>query len=137
MPTVLVAVAVTLLIPASRHEWAISLIRQPTRYTELYFDHPTGLPTALTSKQPIAFTFTIANRQGTVVRYPYVISVMPSDQKLLSSSIVRIGDGHSRSIRARVVPDCLSSPCQIKVSLTGYPESIDFIVTEAEHVAGG
>ena len=66
-----VGIAVSALVPAGRHQWALSLFRQPTPYTALSFDDPTSLPTAAQPGDFLAFTFSITNHEGHSVHYAY------------------------------------------------------------------
>jgi glycosyltransferase involved in cell wall biosynthesis len=134
------ASAISLLIPAGRHQWALSLLRQPTPYTVLYFDRAAVLQDRVTPGQPVHFAFTVGNHEGRAMRYRYVISTYPLGSGggrplLLAESAKLVPAGSSWSVSATVRPRCGSSPCRIQVSLPGHPETIDFLPTPA--AAGG
>ena len=134
------ASAISLLVPAGRHQWALSLLRQPTPYTVLFFNRAAVLQARVTPGQPVHFAFTVGNHEGRATRYRYVISSYPlgsGDGRplLLAESAKLVPAGSSWSVSVTVRPHCGSSPCRIQVSLPGHPETIDFLPTLA--AAGG
>lgn len=130
VPLTVFAAVVSLLIPAGRHQWAVSLFRQPAHYTVLFFNSASSLPSSARFNQPVAFSFTIGNREGQDTNYRYVIneSAAGLTQKLAgSNSVVR--DGKTWTVSTAIRPSCITSPCEIEVSLPGHPETIDFLLT--------
>jgi len=126
---VVIGIAGSTISPTIRHQWALSLIRQPTRYTLLYFDHPASLPNEVTEGQSISFSFTIGNEQGRSVIYRYDIGVTPAnDPQSQLHSMTVLANGAMRSIPVKLRPLCMSTPCQIRVSLPAHHQSIHFIV---------
>jgi D-inositol-3-phosphate glycosyltransferase len=129
------AFALSLLVPAGRHQWALSLLRQPTWYTVLSFDRAAVLPARVTAGQPVHVGFTVGNREGRAMRYRYVISTYPGGgggrPRLLAESAKEVPAGSSWSVSATLRPHCGSAPCRIRVSLPGHPETIDFLLTPA------
>ncbi len=130
------AAAISLLVPAGRHQWALSLLRQPTHYTVLFFDRATVLPARVTAGQPVHVGFTVSNREGKTLQYRYVISKHPAGSGggragLLAESAKLVPAGSSWSVSAIVRPHCGSAPCRIQVSLPGHPETIDFVLIPA------
>ena len=124
-----VAIGISLSFPAGRHQWDISILRQPTRYTVLYFDHPASLPHQVQASQTIAFSFTIVNNEGRSVDYRYMVRTSPTDdptQQEVSTATIPATRAESISVSLR--PACAASPCRIQVSLAGYPETIAFLV---------
>src|SRR5277367_1569914 len=67
------AVGASLLIPASRHQWALSIIRQPTRYTALAFRYAWLLPSTTSMDQRVPVFFTVSNQEGQATKYRYVL----------------------------------------------------------------
>jgi hypothetical protein len=129
LPLALLAVALSLATPAGRHQWAVSIIRQPTQYTELSFNNAAALPATATQNEPIKISFTIGNNQGQAVSYRYVVSESPATtSKSLYSAEKTIPTGTKLTIPITVRPTCPSSPCKIAISLPGHPETIDFLV---------
>ena len=51
----------------------LKLIPIPERFTELYFEDPSSLPTQTTAGKPISFAFGVHNVEGTPTTYPYVV----------------------------------------------------------------
>jgi hypothetical protein len=125
-----VAIGISLLFPGARHQWAVSILRQPTRYTVLYFDHPASLPHEARVSQTVRFSFTIVNDEGHPVDYRYVVGnvVGTGDPTEREVSTTRISARGARSISVSLRPACAASPCRIQVSLAGYPETIAFLV---------
>jgi hypothetical protein len=125
--TAVVLVGVSLATPAGRHQWALSFIRQPTPYTTLAFADAAHLPTTLPSGGRLDLMFTVANHEGHVVRYRYVVTSASNAQTpvVLRSHNLVVPNGVTKTEVVRVVPRCDSSPCRVQVSLPGPAETID------------
>src|SRR6185437_7836862 len=67
------AVGGSMISPTIRHQWALSLFRQRTDFTILYFNDPSVLPRSSAGHAPISFSFSITNQEGRDVRYRYVV----------------------------------------------------------------
>jgi hypothetical protein len=126
---VLVAgVAVSLLLPAGRHQWALSLIRQPARYTALSFTRPADLPRVVGHFQRVAISFAVANHEGRAMTYRYVVSSASGRRtRDLAQAEAVVASGATWSVAIKVRPHCAASPCRVTVSLPGQPEVIDFL----------
>lgn len=123
-------VAVSLLLPAGRHQWAVSLIRQPTRYTTLSFIRPTDLPQMIGRFQRVRVNFAVANHEGRAVKYRYVVSSASGRRtRHLAQAQALVASGATWSVTIKVRPRCTASPCRVTVSLSGHPEVIDFLAT--------
>lgn len=131
LPLALVAVAASLLLPAGRHQWALSLIRQPTPYTVLSFNKAWTLPTAAQAGRPIAFSFTIGNQQGRAVKYHYVVTESAEQvSQTLGQATKLVPPGAQWTVSRTVRLNCATFlACRVAVRLPGHPETIDFIVT--------
>jgi O-antigen/teichoic acid export membrane protein len=124
------AAGVSLALPGGRHQWALSLIRQPTRYTALSFDQAQALPATATKGEAIRFSFSVGNQEGHAVGYRYVLSASGGgSSRVLDESERTLAAGATWKVSAAVRPTCGSSPCRIEVTLPGHPEKIDFLVT--------
>jgi hypothetical protein len=123
-----VAIGITLSFPAGRHQWDVSILRQPTRYTVLYFDHPASLPHQATANQTISFSFTIVNDEGRSVDYHYRVQTSPTDPPQEQEASTTIPASRQEAISVSLRPACAASPCRIRISLAGYSESIDFLL---------
>jgi hypothetical protein len=125
-----VLVAASWLSPRVRHEWALSLGRQITPYTQLGFKSAATLPATAVSGKDIPVSFVITNDEGQPVSYQYVVA-SGSGTKLdsLSSATKVVAANASWNVNITVVPRCTSSPCRIQVSLPQQHESIDFLFT--------
>jgi hypothetical protein len=138
-PLALVAVAVSLILPAGRHQWALSLFRQPTHFTSLSFDKAWALPGTATRGAPVLFTFSVGNHEGRAVTYRYLITEGPSGRaQTVAQSARVVAPGATWKVSTSVRAVCASSPCRVEVSLRGFPETIDFLLTvTAKRAASG
>jgi hypothetical protein len=128
-PLAVLIIGISLLVPAGRHQWALSLFRQPTRYTVLFFDHPAALPATAVTGEPITVSFTVGNQEGRDIDYRYVLRAAGGGRsRIVGESSRTVPAGASWTVSAAVRPACRTSPCRIEVSLPGHPETIDFLV---------
>lgn len=125
-----VAIGVSLISPTIRHQWALSVFRQRTNFTILYFNEPSELPTSSAGHAPISFSFTITNQEARTVRYRYVVRASDgfTGSHLLATDTKLVYADRRWAVPVTVVPRCLLSPCFIKVSLPRQHEAIDFRV---------
>ena len=120
-------ILISLLSPAGRHQWALSLARQPTQYTTLYFNRAAGLPEIAGQASPVNVTFTIENHEGRAIEYVYRITVSDGARaRLLLEASKKIAEGVRWEVSAAIRPGCGRSPCRVQVSLPGFPEKIFF-----------
>ena len=125
-----VLIAISLLLPGGRHQWAVSLFRQPTRYTVLAFSDPANLPNRAGLGKSLTVAFTISNYEGRAVTYSYVLSEdSRGAHEVLGASARSVAAGRTAAVVTTVRPSCRTSPCRIEVSLPGHPETIDFLVS--------
>lgn len=131
LPLIALALAASLLVPAGRHQWALSLIRQPTPYTALSFNKSWAIPTAATAGQPIAFSFTVDNGQGRAITYRYVVTESTEQvSETLAQETKRVAPGGKWVVSKTVRLTCATGlSCRVAVHLPGHPETIDFLVT--------
>jgi uncharacterized membrane protein len=125
-------VVVSLVLPIGRHQWAESLIRQPTPYSTLAFADPTGLPKSVVSGEPLEFTFTVGNEEARDQVYRYTVKSSPTKITAYGGYFavgsVAVHAGRTRQVTVSADPECTASPCNISVMLVGHDESIDFYV---------
>src|SRR6202043_191051 len=115
--------------PAGRHEWALTLFRQPARYSVLAFNHAAALPAAAAIGEPIAVSFTVGNEEGHAADYRYVISAAGGrSSRILGESAKSVAAGATWTVTTAIRPACGTARCRIEVSLPGHPETIDFLV---------
>ena len=130
LPLAVLVIGASVLVPSARHQWALSLFRQPTPYTALAFNHASSLPAQAVINKPIAISFTVSNREGHKVSYRYVLTQSPSRTSgVLGQSEKTVAAGATWNVSTMVRPSCPSSPCRVQVSLPGHPETIDFLVS--------
>ena len=128
VPLIMLLLAISLIDPSARHQWALSLFRQPTPYTALSFGSAWALPKAIVPNEPIPVSFVITNQQGHDETYRYVIRQSSAGlSTTLGSATKNVHAGHSWTVSTVIRPTCLISPCRIQVSLPGHPEIIDFL----------
>ncbi len=127
-----VFIGVSVLSPAGRHQWAISIFRQPTDYTTLSFRHAGDLPSTVAAGAAVDLSFTVGNHEGRRVQYPYVLTSANvsgrSAATVLHTGTLTVPVGGTRGVSVDVIPKCTSSPCRIVVTLPGHPETIDLVV---------
>ncbi len=128
-PLALLAIGASLLWPG-RHQWALSLFRQPARYTVLSFSHASALPPKAHINEPIRVSFVVGNQEGHAVEYRYVLSTSGDGRfRILREAKRAVAADATWVVSAVVWPRCGSSRCRIEVSLPGHPEKIDFLIT--------
>jgi len=136
-PLAFMAIAASLILPAGRHQWALSLFRQPTYYTSLSFDSAWSLPASATRGAPLSFSFSVGNHEGRAVTYRYLISEGPAGKgQTVGQSTKIVAAGATWTVSTTVPATCTGSPCRVQVSLPGHPEMIDFLVTLTAKRAG-
>lgn len=125
-----IAVGLSLATPAGRHQWALSVFRQPTPYTALWFNQAWALPSNGARNEALPVSFAISNQQARAVTYRYVLrQVDPlNDTKTLGTAVRTVAAGHVWEVRVVVRLSCELSPCRVEVALPGHPETIDFQV---------
>jgi hypothetical protein len=110
-----------------RHQVAISVVRQTTPYTQLYFANPTKLPSELRVDKKNIVDFAIENDEGRVYRYAYTVTVEDSKSHVVTTNnTVTVGDGDSATRQIVVTPKDRKSKYLITVSLAGINQSIHF-----------
>ncbi len=129
---VAVALALSLILPAGRHQWALSLFRQPTHYTALGFKYAWLLPSISRTGKYVPVFFTVTNHEGKTVDYHYLMrerGPVGSWQPLPEKGSAKVANGATWTIDTRVVPRCSASPCRVEVLLPSHPEIISFLVS--------
>lgn len=126
----LLALGASLLWPAGRHQWALSVFRQPARYTILSFSHASALPSTAYINEPITISFMVGNHEGQAANYRYVLRTSGDGRsRILGEAERAVAAGATWMVSAVVRPKCGSSRCRVEVSLPGHPEKIYFLIT--------
>jgi hypothetical protein len=115
-----------------KHQLAISIIRQPTPYTQLFFNDSTALPKQLKFDHLNKFTFTVINDQGRPENYHYIVTMTRvKSGKIVSISKGSLMVGNTKSVMqaVRVEPKFRKSHYLIKVTLSGTADFIQFYAT--------
>jgi hypothetical protein len=110
------------------HQIEISVIRQPTPYTQLFFGDPSAIPSRLRLDLPNKFTFTIVNDEGRSSLYHFTVMM---DTVGLSTAVVangslRLRDEGIATRTVAVVPKKHRHRYLITVVLDGTGLSIHF-----------
>jgi hypothetical protein len=137
-PLAVLAIGLSLVSPAGRHQWALSLFRQPTHDTVLFFDKAWALPATAPVRAPLTVSFTIGNNEGRAEKYRYILSISGgSHTRILEESARVVDAGQSWTVSTMIRPACGdTSRCRVEVSLAGHPETIDFLVTSQAKKSG-
>lgn len=122
-------VAAAALSKQFRHQLTLSIVRQPTPYTQLYFSHPRALPGKLKVDEKNTFQFTIVNDENRAFRYTYIVVFDDSKSHLASTGAVTLNNGQSVTRSVTVIPKDRKSKYQISVTLKGMNQSVHFYGT--------
>lgn len=129
-PLAALVIGISLLLPAVRHQWALSIFRQPSRYTALSFNKAWALPSEARRGKPIPVSFTVGNQEERPELYRYVLSESAGRfSKKIGENRRIVAGGDTWTVTTVVRPTCGRSPCRIEVSLPGHREVIDFLIT--------
>jgi hypothetical protein len=123
---ILIVAAATLSKPF-RRQLEISIVRQPTPYTQLYFARPGTLPGKLKVDQKNIFDFTIVNDEGRKYSYTYTVTLADSrSHSVVTKDTVTIDNGGSVTRPATLVPKDRKAKYRVTVALGGLNQSIYF-----------
>ncbi len=125
---VVVAIAISLLLPVGRHQWAESLIRQPSPYTTLAFEDPSGLPAVLVAGHPISFTFWVGNHELRDATYRYLVTSSPSKNAFYTEATLTVPMGRSRSVKVSDDPSARARRAKSRSSWSTTPRGSAFNV---------
>lgn len=129
-PLAVVAIGLSLVSPVGRHQWALSLFRQPTHNTVLFFNQAWALPATATAHAPLTVFFTIGNNEGQAENYRYILTISGgSHARVLEESARVVHAGKSWTVSTVIRPACGASRCRVEVSLSEHSETIDFLIT--------
>jgi hypothetical protein len=109
------------------HQVQISLIRQPTPYTQLFFSDPTALPTQLHVNRRDKFAFTIVNDEGRSQFYQYIVTMTPArSYVVVVKGTMALPNGGTGIRAVNVQPKFRQSRYLINVVIAGTGQSIHF-----------
>jgi O-antigen/teichoic acid export membrane protein len=125
-------VGISLATPAGRHQWAISIARQPNHYTTLSFEQAAHLPTTVAAGTAVHLLFAVKNNEGRRIDYSYVVTsanaASSGPAKVLDRARVAVPAGRTQPVAIDVVPVCSSSSCRVQITLPSQSESIDAFI---------
>lgn len=110
------------------HQIEISVIRQPTPYTQLFFNDPNAIPSRLRLDRPNRFTFTIVNDEGQSSLYHFTVmmSTARSSITVVANGSLRLDDEGIGTRTVAFVPKKRRHRYLIYVVLAGSGLSIHF-----------
>jgi hypothetical protein len=134
-----VGATVVALSSQARHQLALSLVRQPEKYTELYFagDGPTQVSPG-TDRAVVHVSFTVANHEGETTRFPYAVQVVNDAEAPLgrAEGSVEVGGGNSVTVTLAVVIPATEPLSAVDVDLEGRNEHIRFLASQMNATGG-
>lgn len=105
---------------------AFNLYPKPDRFTELYFPDSTRLPRA---GESLAFAFTVRNREGRPMSYPYAVYLASGSRKLLlGSGALTLQADESRVVAGTYVLGTFDPGASIRVELPDQRQEIHFLL---------
>lgn len=124
----LLLVAIAAAFPRQlKHQWELSVVRQPTPYTQLYFTAPASIPSVLAAGQQNTFDFTIENDEGRAYRYTYVVTLQDSRaRQQVSKETVMVNSGERVTRAVTVDPTDKESRYLVSVTIPTLNQSIQF-----------
>ena len=109
------------------HQIALSVTRQPTPYTELYFSDPQSLPASLSLSAPNLFGFTVVNHEGHDTVYSYVVTLASSyGSSTIAQGRIDLRNNMEATRLVNVRPTRRATEYWITVNLLGRIETIRF-----------
>jgi hypothetical protein len=124
---ILVAAVAAVSSKSLRHQIALSIVRQPTPYTQLYFSHAGALPVRFKIGQKNSFDFTIVNNESRAYRYTYTVTLDDSrSHSVVSIETVTIDDGGEVTRPVTLVPKDHKANYLVTIALEGMNQSIHF-----------
>jgi hypothetical protein len=117
-----------------RHEMILSLVRQPEKYTVLYFSD--GLSQVSPSPDRVIMTvsFTVVNHEGKATRFPYAVQVVDRAKTPIvrKEGSVQVADGSDATARVDVNVPVSAGWSAVEVNLLGRAEHIRLLHSPAE-----
>jgi hypothetical protein len=110
------------------HQIEISVIRQPTPYTQLFFRDPGAIPSSLRLDRPNKFTFAVVNDEGQSSLYHFTVRVnaVGSSTTVVERGSLRLDNGGTGRRTVAFVPKKRGHRYLITVVLDGSGLSIHF-----------
>ncbi|MEB4210082.1 hypothetical protein [Mycobacterium sp. 94-17] len=117
-----------------RHEIAVSLTRQPEKYTVLYFSDGLKWAGAGTDRLIMTVSFTVVNHQGRPTRFPYAVQVLDPAKTPIARSegSVDIADGKDTTAAVDVNVPASAGWSAVEVNLVGRAERIRLLQSSSE-----
>lgn len=136
LSAILVAGATAAAVSGSvRHELILSLVRQPEKYTVLYFPgHGLSQVTPSPGVQTLSIEFSIVNHEGKTTRFPYAVQVVDRAKTSIgrTEGSVEVADGDEATETVAVkVPDSAAWSA-VEVNLEDRAEYLRLLAPHSE-----
>jgi hypothetical protein len=134
-----VGATVVALSSQARHQVALSFVRQPEKYTELYFSR--NGPTQVSSdpdRVVVNVSFTLVNHEGKTTIFPYAVQVVNDAEEPLgrAEGSVDVAPGDLVTTTAAVDIPATKPWSAVDVNLEGRTEHIRFLPSEMKATGG-
>jgi hypothetical protein len=109
---------------------AWDLIPKPEKFTELYFDNASLLPRTTVAGEPISFTFTIHNVEGTTTVYTYIVYFedQVGGRTIFTGDNIALADGSSTTVNVTHTFAASDEQGEVVVDLPALNQQIDFLL---------
>ena len=110
-----------------KYQIEISLFRQTTPYTQLFFTHPAALSRQLRVDAENKFSFTVINDQGRSRNYQYTVTVDDAARKeLVTQGVFTVKNGGTLTRNVLFEPKFHKTKYTVTVKLNGLNLSIHY-----------
>jgi hypothetical protein len=110
----------------------LKLIPMPERFTELYFENPSSLPTQTVAGTPMSFLFGIHNAEGVTTAYPYVVYFQEPTGIVMDiqTGTISLAPDASTTIVSSYTFPASNITGKVVVYLTSLNQHIDFLLSK-------
>jgi hypothetical protein len=125
---VAIVVGVAVAFPKQiKYQIQISLFRQTTPYTQLFFTNPAALSSQLRVNDENKFSFTVINDQGDSRNYQYTVTMDDAGSKaLVTQGVFTVKNGGTLTRSVLFEPKSHKTRYLITVKLNGLDQSIHY-----------
>ena len=122
---IVICIASVSVLITFRHQITLAAARQPTPFTELFFNRPNSLPTSLSLSGPNVLSFSVVNHEGHATVYSYVVTLASSQgTSTVDQGQIALKDNGAATRLVDVRPTLAATKFVVTVSLLGRSESI-------------
>ena len=133
-----VGATVIALSSQAREQVTLSFVRQPEKYTELYFSGDGAQASFGSDWVVVKIAFTVVNHEGERTSFPYVVQVVNAAEAPLGRArgSVDLTDGMSLTTIVVVVISATEAWAAVEVDLEGRSERIRFLASQMNGTGG-